>query len=388
VLFASTLVGVALFHRRAGIVALAGLCSTAVYKILVTGFAAGPGLAGFVREMSGEWVDLFNLMLLLLGFGVLASHFERSKVPELMPRFLPDGWAGGFALLGVVFVLSAFLDNIAASVIGGVIARHVYKKGVSVGFLAGIVAAANAGGAGSVVGDTTTTMMWIAGVSPLLLMKAAVGAVPAFLVVGIAAARQQHRFAPITRDPELGVKVDGARILIVLFVLGSLVSANLIANTTAPGLEHRVPVMGLALWGALLSSGFARRPDWAAARASIRGAVFLVALVALASLMPVHGLPPPSELTIFSLGLLSSLFDNIPLTALALEQGGYDWPLLAYAVGFGGSMAWFGSSAGVALTNLYPGGRSLGRWVRQGWFVPVGYAVGFAASLLTSKLWV
>src|SRR5437763_4155599 len=32
---------------------------------------------------------------------------------------------------------------------------------------------------------------------------------------------------------------------------------------------------------------------------------------------------------------LSSVFDNIPLTALALEQGHYDWGALAYAVGFG-----------------------------------------------------
>jgi Na+/H+ antiporter NhaD/arsenite permease-like protein len=71
------------------------------------------------------------------------------------------------------------------------------------------------------------------------------------------------------------------------------------------------------------------------------------------------------------------VFDNIPLTALALEQGGYDWGLLAYAVGFGGSMLWFGSSAGVALTNLYPEGRSVAAWLRQGWHVPVAYVAGF-----------
>ena len=51
------------------------------------------------------------------------------------------------------------------------------------------------------------------------------------------------------------------------------------------------------------------------------------------------------------------MFDNIPLTALALKQGGYDWGFLAYAVGFGGSMIWFGSSAGVALANMYPRGQ-------------------------------
>jgi hypothetical protein len=60
---------------------------------------------------------------------------------------LPDGWLGGVALLAFVFGLSIFLDNIAGAVIGGVMARHVYQKGVTIGFQAAIVAAANAGGA-------------------------------------------------------------------------------------------------------------------------------------------------------------------------------------------------------------------------------------------------
>ncbi len=51
------------------------------------------------------------------------------------------------------------------------------------------------------------------------------------------------------------------------------------------------------------------------------------------------------------------MFENIPLTALALKHGGYDWALLAYAVGFGGSLIWFGSSAGVLLTSQFPKAR-------------------------------
>ena len=79
---------------------------------------------------------------------------------------------------------------------------------------------------------------------------------------------------------------------------------------------------------------------------------------------------------------MSAVFDNIPLTALALNQGGYDWGFLAYAVGFGGSMLWFGSSAGVALTNLYPEGKSAAQWLRQGWHVALAYVLGFAAMVL------
>ena len=73
-----------------------------------------------------------------------------------------------------------------------------------------------------------------------------------------------------------------------------------------------------------------------------------------ASMMPVEKLPAASWQTALGLGFISAVFDNIPLTALALKQGGYDWGMLAYAVGFGGSMIWFGSSAGVALSNLFP----------------------------------
>jgi len=99
-------------------------------------------------------------------------------------------------------------------------------------------------------------------------------------------------------------------------------------------------------------------------------------------MMPVHALPAASWQTAFGLGFLSAVFDNIPLTALALKQGGYDWGVLAYAVGFGGSMLWFGSSAGVAISNMFPEARSTGRWLREGWPVAVAYVAGFAALML------
>jgi Na+/H+ antiporter NhaD/arsenite permease-like protein len=95
-------------------------------------------------------------------------------------------------------------------------------------------------------------------------------------------------------------------------------------------------------------------------------------------MMPVEKLPAASAATTLGLGFLSSVFDNIPLTALALKQGGYDWGLLAYAVGFGGSMIWFGSSAGVAVSNSFPDAKNVGQWVRHGWHVAVGYVLGFA----------
>jgi hypothetical protein len=55
--------------------------------------------------------------------------------------------------------------------------------------------------------------------------------------------------------------------------------------------------------------------------------------------------------------------------------------MLAYTVGFGGSMIWFGSSAGVAISNMYSEAKSVGRWLKHGWHVTVAYVVGFAVML-------
>src|SRR5688572_26277083 len=116
--FGATLVGVALFHRHTLYVALAGLLSITLYKYFVTGFGHGDGAGGLIAHFTHEWVMLANLFGLLTGFAILARHFEQSRLPDLMPDYLPDDWTGGVVLLGVVFILSSFLDNIAAALIG------------------------------------------------------------------------------------------------------------------------------------------------------------------------------------------------------------------------------------------------------------------------------
>jgi Na+/H+ antiporter NhaD/arsenite permease-like protein len=385
-LFALTLLGVAVFHRRTFTVAGLGLLAIVAYQLAFTRFRDGAGLDGLFGHFSHEWVGLANLFLLLLGFAVLSRHFEMSRAPEAVPALLPSGWLGALNLLGLVFVLSAFLDNIAAALIGGVVARHVFFGRVHLGYLVAIVAAANAGGAGSVVGDTTTTMMWIAGHSPLDVLHAYVGSIVAFAVFAPAAARMQHGLSPMeTRAlaERADRKIDWVRLGVVAFILLSAVAANIGATLQFPAMLDRAPVIGLAVWLAILIAAPLRGPDWKVVSASLKGAVFLLFLVAAASLMPVEQLPDASWPVALGLGFVSSVFDNIPLTALALKQGGYDWGMLAFAVGFGGSMVWFGSSAGVALANQYPEAKSVIAWVRQGWPVALGYVVGFFALLAT-----
>jgi Na+/H+ antiporter NhaD/arsenite permease-like protein len=381
ILFALTLLGVALFHHKTLQVALTGLAVIIAYKLIFTGFKYGAGLSGLGHHMAHEWVTLANLFLLLMGFALLSRHFEESRIPDEMPALLPDDWKGGVVLLVLVFVLSSFLDNIAAALIGGTVARHVFQGKVHIGYLAAIVAASNAGGSGSVVGDTTTTMMWIAGVSPLSVVEAYVAAVVAMMVFAVPASIQQQRFSPIQKDPPKGLKVDPARVFIVAAILVAALAANITANLKFPALLDTLPVLGIAVWAVILLTAGLRAPDWKVMPETFKGTIFLLALVTAASMMPVEKLPVASWPTALGLGFVSAVFDNIPLTALALKQGGYDWGFLAYAVGFGGSMIWFGSSAGVALSNMYPEAKSVGRWISQGWPIAVAYVIGFFVML-------
>jgi Na+/H+ antiporter NhaD/arsenite permease-like protein len=371
VLFGLTLVSVAVFHKRTMYVALAGLLAILAFKLIFDhNFHLGQHIFGSATN-EGEWRILLNLFGLLLGFAILARHFKESRVPDILPKFLPDDWKGGLVLLFLVMVLSSFLDNIAAAMIGGTIAMVVYKGKVHLGFLAGIVAAANAGGAGSVVGDTTTTLMWIDGVNPVWVLYAFVASASAFLVFGIAAALQQDKYHSIRKDAPAGIKVDWRKIGIVFLILVCAIITNYALDFPAAG-----------VWIAILLGTMITKTPWKEMKNAWQGTVFLIALVTCASLMPVEDLPPASWKSAFVLGFVSAVFDNIPLTKLCLQQGGYDWGMLAYTVGFGGSMIWFGSSAGVALSNMYPEAKNTLNYIRKGWHIILAYLFGTLVFML------
>ena len=161
----------------------------------------------------------------------------------------------------MIFVLSSFLDNIAAALIGGTIAGVVFRGKVHIGYLAAIVAASNAGGSGSVVGDTTTTMMWIDGVSPLC------GARGLRRGVGrdgdLRHPRGDAAAAPFAdrQGRAADVRIDCVRVFIVARDPGHRdrrQRRHQCANSTT--LSDRFPFIGAAVWVALLLCVPLRRP--------------------------------------------------------------------------------------------------------------------------------
>lgn len=382
IFFGMILLGVALFHKHTFWVAVTGLTVLMTFKLVFDPefhfmehfFGTTPMTEQLMDKdlRQGEWGIILNLLGLLLGFAMLSKIFEESGVPEMLPKYLPNDWKGPFLLLVFVFILSSFLDNIAAALIGGTIALVVFKNKVHIGYIAALVAASNAGGSGSVVGDTTTTMMWIDGVSALNVLHAYLAAFVALLFFAWFAAHQQDKHQKIQSDSGANVRIDWAKIFIVALILAGAITSNIV---------YDMPALGV--WIAIFIGAFIRKAPWQEVPGSLKGTIFLLCLVTCASLMPVEELPDASWVTAFSLGFLSSVFDNIPLTKLCLDQGHYDWGMLAYSVGFGGSMIWFGSSAGVAITNKFPEGRDVVLWIKNGWHVAVAYVIGFFTLYLT-----
>jgi Na+/H+ antiporter NhaD/arsenite permease-like protein len=374
--FALILAGIAVFHKKTFQVAVSGLIIILLIKLFLDPsfdfrqhFLGSNDFLSQVlhKEMrQGEWPILLNLLGLLLGFAILSKHFEESGIPGYLPKWLPDDWKGPFFLLIFVFILSSFLDNIAAAMIGGTIALVVFKRKVHIGFIAAIVAASNAGGSGSVIGDTTTTMMWIDGVSPLNVLHAYIASGTALLFFAWFASHQQDKYQRIEKNPKAGAVMHYERLVIVFLILIGAVISNFL---------YEIPALGV--WVAILAGSLFCKTPWKVIGHSFKGTFFLLCLVTCASLMPVEVLPEASWISTFILGCVSAVFDNIPLTKLCLDQGCYDWGMLAYAIGFGGSMIWFGSSAGVAITNEFPEARNIHLWIRKGWHIILAYIIGF-----------
>lgn len=366
-LFGLTLLGVAILHDYTLEVALTGLVSIIGIKLLFL-----PEF-NIISHLHHEQSILINLFGLLIGFAILSNHFENSHIPEKIPKYLPKKWLGGFVLLLAVFILSSFLDNIAGAMIGGAMASAVYNKKLHLGYLVAIVAASNAGGSGSVIGDTTTTMMWINGAEWHSVLNAYYAAFSALLIFGVIGSIQQEKLQTLNNSVDESIKIKWEKVFVVFLIL----IGAIIANYT-----YDFPAIGV--WIAIFIGALITKTPWKEIPKSLKGTFFLLALVLSASMMPVNQLPSPSVYTAFGLGFLSSVFDNIPLTKLAIDQNGYDWGVLAYSVGFGGSMIWFGSSAGVAISNLYPQAKSVGNWIKSGWHVIVAYIVGFIIMIAIS----
>ena len=371
-IFVSMLGFIIAFHHHSLAVSAVGTVALVAFTLYAATLGAVPAFS-LAEHLGHHGHLLFNIFALLLGFTLMAELFETSGFIPLLQRYLPSDWKGPFVLILVVFFLSIFLDNIAGAIIGAIIAKTIFDGKVHTGYLVGIVAASNAGGAGSVIGDTTTTILWLSGVHPLIALKALFPALVTVSIFGYHLSKLQHEHqAMIPHKPDDShTGMDYKKLSIVALCIVCIFVGNFFFD-----------LPGLGLWIALGIGSIAVSVAWNLMKVSWKDAAFLCLLITAATILPTSFMPEPSALSTTAIGFISALFDNIPLTVLAVQQDNHDWGMLAFALGFGGSMMWFGSSAGVALCSLFPQGKNAINWIKDGASIFVAYLVGCLAYYL------
>ncbi len=315
-----------------------------------------------------EVIDAHN------GFEVITALIRTTRQGPLM-------WLVGF----VTFFLSSILDNLTTTIVMvSLVQKLLGNARDRLLFASIIVIAANAGGAWTVIGDVTTTMLWIGGqISPLSIMRSVFLASLVNLLVplGVASFVLRGRdivppLRPETRRPDIDVFERN-----LMFYLGLGI---LIAVPAFKAVTHLAPFMGILfglgiLWlvGEIVHRGKeedVRRPltlVHALARIDMSSVVFFVGiLLAVACLEHARVLQLLAQsldatvgrldIIVILLGLLSAIIDNVPLVAATM--GMYDlaqyptdsfiWEFIAYCAGTGGSILIIGSAAGVAAMGM------------------------------------
>ena len=373
-----------------------------------------------IEQLSHHLSSISEIVFFLLGAMTIVEIIDaHDGFQNITERIKTNHKTKLIWLIAVItFFLSAVLDNLTSTIVMMSILNKLIEDKKTKWLLLGLVIiSSNAGGAFSPIGDVTTTMLWIGGqISPLNIMKQTFLASLVCMVVPTLMINYM-----IKGKIELRANVENSlnfntnsfeRNLIFYVGIGCLLFVPLFKTLT-----NLPPYMGMFLslgiiWtltelihnkkhvnekGILSVSHALRKID----TPSIL--FFFGILLSIASLEVVGVLPQMAStlnssignlnLVAICIGLLSAVFDNVPLVA-ALQsmyslndypQDHYFWELLAFTAGTGGSCLIIGSAAGVAVMGIE---KIDFFWYLKkiSWIALIGFIAGVATFLIQHYL--
>ncbi len=284
----------------------------------------------------------------------------------------------------VTFFLSSVLDNLTTTIVMISLLRKLIRdKERRMFFIGMVVIAANAGGAWTPIGDVTTTMLWIGGqiTTGNIMVRLFFPSMACLLIpLIILSFRLKGKLETPKQEARTGDKTsDFERTLVLWMGIGVLVSVPVFKTIT-----HLPPFMGILLGVGILwvvteiihrNKNDADKGVYSVVHALRKADVpsvlfFLGILVAISALESTHLLADLAvymdktignlNIIVISIGLLSSIIDNVPLVAAAMGMydlqtypvNHYFWEFIAYCAGTGGSCLIIGSAAGVAAMGM------------------------------------
>ena len=306
------------------------------------------------------------------GFSIITSRISSRRKVKLL-----------WIIAWLSFFVSAVLDNLTTTIVMVSLLRKVVAdRNTRLLFVGVVVIAANAGGAWTVIGDVTTTMLWIKHkISAVAVMRDLfLPSVVCLLIPLLALSRALK--GELEPQPAVVESTEGGGIQFwhrALFL--SLGLAGLLSVPAFKAYTHLPPFVGMmlslsVLW--LVSELVSHTLDEetrsttgvlaALKRVDMSTILFFLGiLLAVGSLSATGTLGnlanwldtvvPNRDMVAVIIGLVSAVVDNVPLVAAGIEMYTLPmddrfWMLLAYCAGTGGSCLIIGSAAGVAAMGL------------------------------------
>ena len=374
-----------------------------------------------LRQVLLQFAEL--LLFLLSAMSFVNAMVERNIFEALRSRLtaLRLSVRGVFWTTGIIaFLLSPIADNLTTALVMGTIgiaSLQGHKRAI-VGTSVNVVVAANAGGAFSPFGDITTLMIWQNGALKFgqffdLFFPALISWFIPALIISFSLRGK------LPESPRAGAEVrQGGAIIAGLFL--ATIAGTIVLDHTLNLPPFLGMMMGLGLLNlysyflhraesrtltreaestpALEADSPARKPfsifqilekiEWDTLlffygiMLSIGG---VAAVGSLRGLSKILYDDLGSTITNISIGLLSSIVDNIPLTFAVLtmkpDMDTGQWLLVTLAAGIGGSLLSIGSAAGVALMGLDRSTYTFLSHLKWTWAILLGYAAGIATHL-------
>jgi Na+/H+ antiporter NhaD/arsenite permease-like protein len=342
----------------------------------------------FVSEqLTSHLGELSGILFFLMGAMTIVELIDAHNGFEIITRKIiqTDKRKLLWIVSLITFVLSPILDNLTTTIVMVSLLRKLIKEPEERLFFAGmIVIAANAGGAWSPIGDVTTTMLWIGGqvTASNIIINLFLPSLFCILVpLAILTIKLRGKIERPSEKMNTDTEVISKKHQYLVFFSGVLI---LILVPVFKTLTHLPPYMGILiglgiLW--IITEIIHGRKDEEDKHAlSVAHALrkidtpsilfFLGILISIASLQSTGVLTDIASwmntrignenVIVISMGLLSSIIDNVPL--VAASQGMYTlveyptdhyfWEFLAYSTGTGGSALIIGSAAGVAAMGM------------------------------------
>jgi Na+/H+ antiporter NhaD/arsenite permease-like protein len=372
----------------------------------------GGDLESTLHHLEAHLGEISSILFFLLGAMVVVELIDAHDGFELITQRIrtTDGLRLLWTIALLTFFLSAVLDNLTTTIVMVSLLRKLIGEAERRMLYAGLVViAANAGGAWSVLGDVTTTMLWAKGqVTPWAVTKGLFLPSLVCLLVPVLGLRRSLRgtVVPPAYDPSEPVCTTPARERNLVLGIGVGV---LLFVPVFKMLTHLPPYMGMLLGLGIIwilvemvhakkdtADKETRSVQFALRKIDTPSILFFLGILLAVSAMESVGvlthvsawldqqLGSPSAVGVL-IGLFSAVVDNVPLVAAA--QGMYSldtyptdhffWEFLAYCAGTGGSILIIGSAAGVAAMGMehIPFGwylRRIGGWAFLGYLAGAG----------------